>query len=176
MKIDTYAEVVERWKVDLIVGRAKRLGFRRHDLEDAVQEIILDVINFEFEPDRSNGATEATALTSLIDNRLKALLRTKRRYQKLQERAAEEQQHVGCCCEGEPAVLLEDQQQLVLDVRQAIAQLPAQEQTACLALSQGNSVSAIAKQLVCCWPTANRIVSRIREHFEAIGLDGWILV
>ena len=60
--------------------RAKRLGIRRHDLEDAQQEIVLDVLDFRFDAAKSNGACERTALTSLIDRRLMTMLRAKRRY------------------------------------------------------------------------------------------------
>jgi hypothetical protein len=54
-------------KLNLIKSRARLLGFRRHDLEDAVQEVMLAVLEFEYAPEKSNGATETTALTTVID-------------------------------------------------------------------------------------------------------------
>lgn len=175
MNIHFYTPVVESWKVELIVSRAKRLGFRRHDVEDAVQDIVLDVMGFRFEAERSNRATEATALTALVDRRLKSLLRAKCRYHGLLERAGEELLRGGDnFCEGQPTFDSTDQQQLALDVRDSLEQLPPLERIICLALSRGESISAIARRLGCCWQTVDRLVSCIRERFETGGLAGWI--
>jgi hypothetical protein len=81
MKRLDYNGQVEPWKVDLIISRAKRMGFRCDEIEDAQQTIIFDVMCFRFNTTKSNGATETTALIALIDNRLKSLLRSKTRYQ-----------------------------------------------------------------------------------------------
>ncbi len=72
---NNYASVIEKWKVDLIVSRARRLGFRRQDLDDAQQQIVVELLSFEFDPTRSNGATEETAVTALIDHQLLSLRR-----------------------------------------------------------------------------------------------------
>ena len=80
-----YEGVIDDWKVELFRMCAKRLGIRRHDLEDVQQEIVLDVLDFRFDAAKSNGACERTALTSLIDRRLMTMLRGKRRYSRRQE-------------------------------------------------------------------------------------------
>ena len=66
-------------KLNLIKTRARLMGFRRHDLEDAVQEVMLEVLEFKYEPEKSNGATETTALTTVIDRKLVSLTRVNRR-------------------------------------------------------------------------------------------------
>ena len=58
-------------KLNLIKSRARLQGFRRHSLEDAVQEVALVVLEFEYDAEKSNGATETTALVTVIDRRLK---------------------------------------------------------------------------------------------------------
>jgi hypothetical protein len=68
--------IVEAWKIELIASRAKRLGIRRHDLEDAQREIVLDILSFRFDEAKANGACERTALTSLIDRRLMTFARS----------------------------------------------------------------------------------------------------
>ncbi len=65
MNRHAYEGVVDHWKVDLIRTRARRLGVRRHDLEDAQQEIALDVQKFHFKSAKSNGACERTAHPAL---------------------------------------------------------------------------------------------------------------
>jgi transposase-like protein len=59
-------------------------------------------------------------------------------------------------------------------VRAAVATLDAVDRQACEALAEGRSVDEIAGLLGCGWHTAARRISRIREHFKRIGLDGWL--
>lgn len=77
-------------KLDLVKSRARIMGFRRHDLEDAVQEVMLSVLEFEYDVEKSNGATETTALTTVIDRKLISLKRVNRRRAKILERATDE--------------------------------------------------------------------------------------
>ena len=74
-------------KLDLVKSRARIMGFRRHDLEDAVQEVMLSVLEFQYDPEQPNGGTETTALITVIDRRLLILKRAKRRYAGLVDRA-----------------------------------------------------------------------------------------
>jgi len=169
---NSYEGVVEDWKVELIRMRAKRLGIRRHDLEDAQQEIVLDVLDFRFDAAKSNGACERTALTSLIDRRLMTMLRAKRRYaQRVHSLPTTTEDGPD---EHEPFTEPIPQQQLAMDVREAVDSLSAEEQTICRLLADGESITEIARQLGRSWHTVNRIVGRVRTHFERIGLDGWV--
>jgi len=70
MKVSDYEGGIEAWKVKLALSRAKKLGFKRHDLEDAVQEMVILALGFVFEPSRSNGLSEEQALSGLFDRRL----------------------------------------------------------------------------------------------------------
>jgi len=159
-----YDGLVEQWKVDLIVRRAKRMGFRNDELADIQQEIILDVLEFQYDPAKSNGAKERTALQSLIDNRLRHIRRTAMR-EKVKIKRIRDQVRQSYD---------DAEQQRVLDVHDAIAALSPREQAVCRALAEGRSKHEIAKQLGCGWHTVDRLVCRIRDRFEKIGLDGWI--
>lgn len=160
-------------KLELIQGRARRLGFRRHDLEDAVQEVAIAVLEFTFDPARSNGATETTALITVIDRRLKSLLRSERRYAGLLARAAGHLS-VACdglddgpCCEEDAvdSILIEDA------VAEIVDQMDAEMQQVCQLLMDGKSTTAIADELGYGWHRVNRIVSAIRQRFESAGLN-----
>ena len=74
-----YDDLVEPWKVALLVARAVRMGFAGEDLKDALQDIMPIVVAFKFELAKSNGAKESTALTALIDNQLRMILRKRAR-------------------------------------------------------------------------------------------------
>lgn len=158
------------WKLDLARCRARRLGFRGHDLDDAVQEIIIAVLEFEYDPARSNGASPSTALTAVIDRQLKALLRAKRRRDRRQEQALEELGRTrGMATNGDA-----DEPFLGQDVAQAVAQLPAHLQAICTGLANGESMTALAQRLGCNWYTLQRHVDEIRAHFQSHGMDGWL--
>ena len=60
-----YDGLLEPWKVQLIISRATRLGFRRHDLEDVQQDVALAIIDFRFDPGQN--VAESTVLTALVD-------------------------------------------------------------------------------------------------------------
>ena len=170
-----YANEVERWKVALIVSRARRMGFRDHDLDDVQQQIVPQVKAFAFDAENSNRATESTVLVALIDRQLLLIRRTALRYQKHLDRVRElrgdceqSSQNHGSSCQNE------DVAPLRLDVREAVAQLPPRERLICRALADGRSIEEIARRLQCSWHTIQRRIACIRERFQSIGLDGWI--
>ncbi|MBX3452480.1 MAG: sigma-70 family RNA polymerase sigma factor [Planctomycetaceae bacterium] len=160
-------------KLDLIRSRARRLGFRRHDLEDAVQEVMLAILEFEYDPDKSNGATETTALTTVIDRRLKTLLRSQKRYAGLLSRATDQ---LAVACQGfddgpycEEAGGLERVASAELD--EILSSMDEEMQEVCRLLMEGLSTTGIAEQLGMGWHRANRIVDTIRERLQAAGLN-----
>lgn len=165
MKPLDYGSLMEPWKADLIVSRAKRMGFRCDEIEDVQQEIIIDVVRFRYEAAKSNGASEATALTALIDNRLKKFVRTQARYRARLELLRHE-----AAPEYEQAA----HDELRIDVETVVASLPEKERRVCRALGSGLSRHEIARTLGCGWHTVDRIVRRIRKRFEECGLDAWV--
>lgn len=60
------------------------------------------------------------------------------------------------------------------DVRDALAQLSERERIVAAHLMQGDSRRQIAERLGCSWRAVDRVVRRIRERFEALGLRGWV--
>ena len=157
-----YGELVEPWKLNLIISRAKRLGLRGEDIQDIQQELVLDVMQFRYDRAKSNGATEATALTALIDNYLKKLLRSDARYRGHLDQFSRQEKR-----SYDP---VPDEQQAI-DVQDAIGALSEQERMVCHALDQGQSKSQIARTLGCGWHTVDRLIHRIRRHLEKFGLD-----
>ena len=159
----------EQWKDDLIRIRARRLGFRGHDLEDARQEVALHALSFRYQRSKSNGASEATVLAALADRQLKALLRRRGRYEHHLEQLRRERATASTRDGHERCI------ELTIDVRDAVAQLTPIEQAVCRGLAHGHSISRIARDLNRAWHTIRRVIVRIRSHFEAIGLNAWLL-
>ena len=161
MKLD-YGGLVEPWKVDLIIARAKGMGFRCDEIEDVQQELILDVMRFRYEKAKSNGAAETTALIALIDNRLKKLVRARARYRTHLERFRDAAER-----SWEPAT----DEERAIDINDVVASLAERERTVCRALAFGLTRNEIARMLGCGWHTVDRIIGRIRLRFEECGLD-----
>lgn len=170
-----YGSLVETWKVDLVINRARRKGFRRDEIEDVQQEIIPAVIAFRYDAARANGATEATALTALIDNRLAFLQRGRAR----RRRHEGKYRRLHARRNGELSPLQvypshERQADLTMDVRQSVAALAPMEQTVCAALSDGRAPWRVSRDLGMPRYQLHRTMRRIREQFEAMGLDAWM--
>ena len=159
-----YGKLIPGWKNRLIDRRAKRMGFTADDLSDVRQQLALAVLSFQFDPSRSNGASEKTALTALVDRQLWTIRRTWNRYQERIER-------LQAWSHPQADTEFEQRMSLLLDVREAIAELDADDRWLCKALSEGQTIDAIAAQLGCSWHTVKRRVERLRERFEEMDLN-----
>lgn len=160
-------------KLKLIKTRARLQGFRQHDLEDAVQEVMLTVLEFKYDPDMPNGGTETTALTTIIDRRLKLLKRSKRRYADLLDRAT---QHLaadhqgmddGPCSESSSV----EEQFVNAEIEGIISAMDEDAQQVCRLLMQGLPPNTIADQLGMGWQRVVRLVSVIQERLKEAGFS-----
>ncbi|MHC4877909.1 MAG: RNA polymerase sigma factor [Planctomycetota bacterium] len=155
------------WKLDLIARRARRLGLRGPDIDDAVQDLALDVLDFDYDPQRAGGASEPAVLAGVIDNRLISLLRSRERYQMHLARMA---------ADLHPDSEIDDAQDLTRcelrsDVRDLINALPTDHQDVCHKLMDGESLAEIADDLGCGWHTVRRMLDRIRATFVEAGIE-----
>lgn len=164
-------QTIERWKLELIRARARRRGLRDGELDDAQQEIAIEVMAFRFRPERSNGATEATAVTAVIDRRLSMIRRRQRRYrQRFEVRA---HAFLASGAEEEPAEPVPDSHlEVHTDIRAVLDGLQPEDRELCRRLADGMSIDAIAAQTGCGWHTVRRRIDRLRAEFERQGFDG----
>ena len=171
-----YGSLVEAWKVDLIIDRAKRKGFREDELEDVQQEIVPIILDFKYDPDNKSGATESTVLTAVVDKRLTFILRTQARRLKHEERY----RVLHGAIDGNPApeAVQEPEQEreigLPADVQEIMDDLPPFEQTVCAALARDKARSNIAEDAGVSRYEVDRTVDRIGETFRSRGLDAWM--
>lgn len=160
-------------KLNLIKSRARLMGFRRHDLEDAVQEVMLTVLEFEYDVEKSNGATETTALTTVIDRRLNLLRRSQRRYAGLIERATDRLAVEYQGCEDGPFELDRTGEERVAsaELEDVIATMDDEMQQVCRLMMQGMLTRGISRRLKMGWNRVDELISTIRERLEAAGLN-----
>ena len=151
-----------------IDSRARRMGLRKQDIEDVQQQILMVLVDFQFDPQRSNGASSQTAITAIIDRQLRNFKRTKSRYA----------EHV-TGSENMPSDLagnthgsdVESQISRLADVATARSTLCEVSQRICDALAQGQSINEIAIHLDLSWHTVRKHIDAIRERFIEVGLD-----
>jgi DNA-binding NarL/FixJ family response regulator len=157
-------KTISKW----ISSRARRMGFQRQDLDDLQQQILLALMDFQFDPERSNGASERTAITSVIDRQLRQFRRTRKRYMG----------HVAGS-EHMPDQVIDssygtDQSAHIgmsADLALARTLLSPVEREICDALADGQSVNAIAKNMGMNWHTVKKHVDTIRDCLESLGMD-----
>ena len=164
---NSYDDLIEPWKVNLITSRAKRRGLRNADLEDAQQTLVLELLDFAFDPAKSNGATEATALVAVIDRRLAMMNRSERRHRVRIERLT---QVITRETSDEELAVGHQEIELAWDVREAIDDLPPLAQEICRALAGGQSLNEIAKRLGIPWRAVRQQIDGVRRYFEYVGL------
>jgi len=170
-----YGELVERWKVEVILDMARKKGFRPDELDDVQQEIVPALMTFRYDREKSNGATERTAVTALVNRRLAFIQRGRARQRKNHERYMESTElKRDAPFEEIPDDVRPDAVALAFDVREAVAGLPPQEQAVCAALSRGESCIGIARAMGLKRCAVACLIRHIREKFKAGGLDAWV--
>lgn len=141
-----------------------RTAFPSDQWPDLLQRLVPAIAQFQFDP--NNGAKESTALFALINHQLTTVRRSQAREE---QRLARHRSNLVV----RPAAC-EDHTDLRLDVRLAVAALPALEQSVCVGLMEGGTINQIAVHLGCTWHAVSRIIGRIHDRFADIGLDGWV--
>ena len=155
-------------KLELIRSRAVRLGLRRHDLEDAIQEAMLELLEFSPDSEKTNGASESTILIAVIDRRLMKRLRTRKRYKGMIERC-------GAMLPSEEELLTDsgiEGSDTSMDVATLVSGLPEFEQDVARMLTEGHTATSIARELGVDRRVTNAAVESNRTRFEEAGLGG----
>ena len=150
-----------------IASRARRMGLRRQDIEDAQQQILMVLMDFQFDPERSNGASSQTAITAIIDRQLRTYKRTKTRYA---EHVTGSENIPNDLAGNTSGSDIESQISMLADVTAARSTLCEVSQRICDALAQGQSINEIAQSLNMSWHTVRKHIDAIRERFIEVGL------
>lgn len=156
-------------KLELVRSRAVRLGLRRHDLEDAIQDAVLELLEFRSDPDKANGASESTILIAVIDRRLMKWLRSQSRYQDMVDRC-------GAMLPSEDELLVDggyESSDLAMDIDTILSQLSDFEQQVGRMLTEGHTVTSITRELKVGRQCVEDAVAVIRSRLveEGIGCE-----
>jgi hypothetical protein len=163
---------IEQWKTDLILEIARRKGFKREALEDACQQLALVVLEFKYDVSHTSGATERTALTSLIENQLNMKMRSegrRNRHNQKIRRVCGPSRFEQMTCNTQ--IEYERRFELGVDVRATVNRMTMQEQSVCKALSIGTPCVKVAADLGISRHALVQILNRVRKQLINAGLE-----
>ena len=173
------SRTIETWKLDLIRERAKHFRLQPADVDDAVQEIAIELMDFEWKFDPENPATEKTAFTVVIDNKLKTLRTSEQRFQRRMEQVRHSKRSPQRNTLDSTGSIQEPSYSESLsrtnDIWAAMDSLDPPEREVCELLSEGNSVAEIAQLLGCSKTTVRLHLAKVREVFQGLGVDRWLV-
>lgn len=155
-------KTITKW----IASRARRMGFRGHDIEDVQQQILMVLMDFEFDPEKSNGASNRTAITAVIDLQLRCIRRSRLRYTDRITGSENIPSEVIDTSFGTNAARHVSMSE---DLAIARSHLSPMAQQICDALADGQSINEIAKSMGMSWHTVHKHVDAIRECFASHG-------
>jgi RNA polymerase sigma-70 factor, ECF subfamily len=183
---DPYLQQLVRCKAWKLVNKT---GLNELDVDDVIQEVWLDLIQRlpGFDPRRSQ---QRTFISRLVDHGLSDILRHRRAKRRDSRHCQSLNVPVGDGQENDRTDLLandahhgrtgrihhpdEDQAYLVEDVAQVMAKMPESLQVLCRRLMEGQSQSAIARQLGVPRTTLQESVRKILRRFEDAGLRDYL--
>ena len=164
-----YKDLIEEWKIDLVLARIERMGFQKSHWPDLMQELAVLLLDFQYDPSDDSGATEATVLFSVITQRLQHLQRC------LFRQTGRHQRYANLCGSDDEPVKYPFHPTGVPtpdEIAKIVATLSEFDRKVCLALYYGCARLQIARQLDCDWHTVNKAVMRIKEHVSASEMNG----
>lgn len=178
VRFGSYEGVVETWKVKLAVSRIRAFKLPKADWDDALQDIVVAIHEFEFDPARSNGAKESTALAQIINNLLCKQVRSRVRRRRMMENYA-----AGAPIEfdeetGEAIDTDQEEEKeaadVAADVAAVIAELSPRQREVCVRYSRGESLRKIGRAMGLRWEKVRHLLRTSRRHFEkaGFGLEG----
>ena len=169
--ISLYEGVIETWKAQLALYRIQAMKFPKSDWPDLMQELVILIMGFNYDPANSKGASERTALFAVINRHLLFVMRGRKRDEENFERYLES---LGVKPDGSyegPLQYQEPESFLYLDVQQTVQGLSEFDKRVAKELADGSRRIDIAEKFECDWKVINKSVQRIKAHFEEHGLD-----
>ncbi|GMV83420.1 MAG: hypothetical protein AMXMBFR7_46040 [Planctomycetota bacterium] len=168
---NSYAGLVEPWKLGLIRERAHLKRLSPQDREDLTQDLVPRLLDFYYDPHHPSGASERTAFIALIDRRISGFLRARKRQVQALTR---HRQTVLASRNGEGAAEPCHELHactLRLEMQEVMARLSGFERAVCQALARQTPQSQIAKDWDVSRDQIALTIERIRETFVACGFQ-----
>lgn len=175
VRFNSYEGVVETWKVRLAVSRIRAFKLPKSDWDDALQDIVIAIHEFEFDPRRAAGAQESTALCQLINNllcnKVRSLVRHRRKMENYTAEAnIEFDEETGEAVDPQP----QEESIVAADVASVVASLSPRQREVCVRYARGESLRKIGRVMGLRWDRVRGLLRSSRRRFEraGFGLEG----
>jgi RNA polymerase sigma factor (sigma-70 family) len=162
--LNEYTSVLPGWQVELAARRIRAWRFRGADIDDAMQEAVLALLDHVYDPQAWHGATEKQAALAVIERRLGMIRRRERRYRQRVEQWQSSREST----DQEPSPPVEE---LALDLGTVLTAMPERTRQVGRGLLEGESLNEIAIRLRISWSAVRREVFRLRAVLQRAGLD-----
>ncbi|HBG25690.1 MAG: hypothetical protein A2Y10_02570 [Planctomycetes bacterium GWF2_41_51] len=163
--VQNYKDVISPTKIAIIIARAKKNGLPEDMVEDVIQDVALEIINFNYDPEKSNGATETTALTAIIDHKIIDIVRRI----EFEKNFWERESHTIEMEADELRPL-----QMSMDIQSALKALSPIERQICMKLINCMTINEIAQEEKWGYAKAKKIVAGIRSKLAGMNLKNYI--
>ncbi len=165
MNYDSHYEgIFTSLQIKLIISRAQKLGFRDHEIPDVLQEVAIEWLGFQYDLKKNTCQDENAVLIAVADNRLCKLIRG----------AERDKARIDAIAPTVPQTCDFSETELAVDVRETLDTMNSPDRTVGYMLMAGYSKNQIAYKMCRDWHVVNRACERIRKHFIASGLEGWV--
>lgn len=161
---EQYEGALEAWQIKLAIARLQRYRIPHSVWEDTMQDLAIEIHQFQFDPDKAHAASEETIVCRMMDNRIRMLAREHARRLACLHRLSQLRQQT------------EDDQRpedelMRAEVVEVVAELPEELQATCRALMDGQSAYQIAQRTGMHYDVVQRQIRQIRNVFLERGLD-----
>jgi len=170
-----YGGLIERWKVDLIRVRARRLYFRNDEIDDLEQIIVRELLKTDFKPDAAGGSSERTFVIAVIDRQLMKVKRDRRRDVRRVNQESRSLDDERVFTEKNFLSLSRtDKHDVRLDVKEALLKLTPAQRAICRALGEGYTQAEIARMTGRSKAAVCAEVKKLAEKFRKWGLSDYV--
>ncbi|MFA4974803.1 MAG: hypothetical protein WC683_19555 [bacterium] len=175
MERNDYGDLIERWKVDLIRVRARRLYFRKDEIDDLEQIIVQELLKTNFKPGAEGGSSERTFVIAVIDRQLMKVKRDRRRDVRRANYESLSLEDKGVFTEKNFFSLSRTEtHEAKLDVKQALMDLSPAQRAICRALGEGRTQAEIARMTGRSKAAVCADVRKLAEKFRKWGLNDYV--
>ena len=158
---NTYNGIIDEWKMDIVSAIANRMGLPPDAIDDAQQEVAIQLLKRSYDTQKSNGASEATLVGIIARNIIQKMRRGSLRYADRIERLKTVRP---------PAEDVVDATNHLGETWMLVATMKPDCQQVAALLAEGLELNTIANRLGWRWDRVRRVVDELRRSFTRAGL------
>lgn len=163
--VKNYKGVIDPRIIASLITKAKRLSLPEHMIEDVIQDFVAEILTFNYDSAKSNGASQITAILAIFEHKIIDIVRRI----DLEKDFLEQESHRVVTERDELRSL-----QMSMDIESALDVLSITERRICMMLANGMSINEIAARQNTRNKKIANMVSRIRAKLTNMNLRDYL--